>query len=89
MKTYRVQQDNQKYRNLPSQRPKGDEENSDKLVRKLFFANNISFAAADSPEFGQLCTALRPGYSSPPRRRLGNEMFRDMGTEDHEWLQFV
>ena len=45
MKTYRLQQNHQKYRNLPSQRQNKDEEKLDNLVGKFFFANNISFCS--------------------------------------------
>ena len=60
---------------------KEDQQRFDKSVGRFFFANNIPFAASESAQFKKLCQDLHPGYLSPTRRKVANEILDECHEE--------
>ena len=42
-------------------------------IASFFYANNIPFNAADSKEYQEMISALRPGYKGPSRKEIGGK----------------
>jgi len=43
-------------------------------LAKFFYSANISFNTVENKQFTSFCTALRPGYTPPNRKKLGGEL---------------
>jgi len=62
-----------------------EKEALDLKVAAFFYANNISFNAANSKQYQEMVHALRPGYSDPSSDQIGGRLLEKMSeTVDRE-----
>lgn len=61
-----------------------DRANLDDKCAKFFIANNLSFLAAESPEFRDFVESLRPGYVPPNSKKIGGQLLEKIDNEVKE-----
>jgi hypothetical protein len=55
----------------------------DDEVAKFFYSCNIAFIVAEHPQWKKLVGMLRPGYTPPSSRRIGNELLSKITEEQN------
>ena len=62
-------------------------ESFDLGIAKFFFSSNVSFNAIENKHFINVIQELRPGYTPPDRKKLGNQLLNKINEEVIETMK--